>query len=98
MAPPTIQLDFLHPVGRGSRLGPWLLFAGALAALAALSYQRHLGGEVAVREAQLSEMRSMASRSAPALSTQESDTPGVRDQIKKANVVLQQMNVPWGEL
>lgn len=98
MALRAIQLDFLHPAGRGSRLGPWLLLAGALAALAAVSYQRQLGREVVAREAQLSELRGMASRSAPALSTQESDTPEVRDQIKKANVVLQQMNVPWGEL
>jgi hypothetical protein len=87
----------LHPAGRGSRLGPWLPLAGVLAALAAVSYQRHLGGEVAAREAQLSEMR-VASRSAPALSTQESDTPGCAIKSKKANGVLQRMNVPWGEL
>jgi hypothetical protein len=53
---------------------------------------------VVVLEARLAEMRSMASRSAPALSEREADTPEVRDQIKKANAVLQQMNVPWSEL
>lgn len=98
MALRTIQLDFVHPAGRGSRLGPWLLAAGAIVTLGAVSYQRHLGHEVLAREARLAEMRGMVSRSAPALSTQESDTPEVRDQIKKANAVLQQMNVPWGEL
>ena len=98
MALRAVQLDFLHPTGRGSRIGPLLLVAGALVAFGAVSYQRSLGREVVVREAQLSEMRGMASRSAPALSERESDTPEVRDQIKKANAVLQQMNVPWGEL
>jgi hypothetical protein len=94
----AIGLDFLYPAGRGSRLGPWLLAAGALAGLAGVSYQRHLGHQVLAREAQLSELRGMASRSAPALAAQESDTPEVREQIKKANAVLEQMNVPWGEL
>ena len=98
MALRAVQLDFLRPTGRGSRIGPLLLVAGALIALGAVAYQRHLAHDVVVREAQLSEMRGMASRSAPALSEFESDTPEVRDQIKKANAVLQQMNVPWGEL
>jgi hypothetical protein len=98
MALRAIQLDFLHPTGRGSRIGLWLLVAGALVALGAIAYQRHLAREMVALEARLSEMRSMASRSAPALSEREADTPEVRDQIKKANAVLQQMNVPWSEL
>lgn len=98
MAARAIQLDFLHPTGRGARIGPWLLIAGALAAFAAVSYQRHLGREVLARETHLSEMRGMANRAMPAISPQESDTPEVREQIKKANAVLQQMNVPWSEL
>ena len=98
MAPRAIRLDFLHPAGRGSRLGPWLLLIGALAALAAVSYQGHLGREVSRREAQVSALRGMTSRSLPALSEQDQDTPEVRDQVKKANAILQSMNVPWGEL
>jgi transcriptional regulator with XRE-family HTH domain len=98
MAGRAIQLDFLHPTGRGSRIGPWLLIAGAVLALAAVAYQRHLSREVVEREAQLAELRGMATRSAPALSEREADTPEVREQIKKANAVLQQMNVPWSEL
>jgi hypothetical protein len=98
MALRAIQLDFLRPAGRGSRIGLYLLVGGALVALGAVVYQRHLAREVVVLEARLAEMRSMASRSAPALSEREADTPEVRDQIKKANAVLQQMNVPWSEL
>jgi hypothetical protein len=98
MALRAIQLDFLHPGGRGSRLGPWLLLIGALAALAAASYQSHLGREVSQRDAHVTELRGMTNRSLPALSEQDQDTREVRDQVKKANAVLQSMNVPWGEL
>ena len=94
----AIQLDFLQPTGRGSRLGPWLLLTGALAAVGAMSYQNHVGREVAARDARLTELRGMASRSLPAISEQDANAPEVRDQIKKANAVLQVMNVPWGEL
>jgi len=94
----AIQLDFLQPTGRGSRLGPWLLAAGALAAVAAVSYQGHLARETTAREAQLTTLRSIASRSLPAISERDAETPEVRDQIKKANGVLRLMNVPWGEL
>jgi hypothetical protein len=94
----AIRLDFLHPGGSGSRFGPWLLLIGALAALAAVSYQSHLGREVSQRESHVSALRGMSSRSLPALSEQDQDTPEVRDQLKKANAVLQSMNVPWGEL
>jgi hypothetical protein len=98
MAVRTIQLDFLQPFGRASRWGPWLLVVGALAAVAAVSYQGQLGREMAAREAQLTALRGMASRTLPAISEQDSDAPEVRDQIKKANAVLRLMNVPWGEL
>jgi hypothetical protein len=94
----AIQLDFLQPTGRGSRLGPWLLLAGALAAVAAVSYQSHLAREAAAREARLATLRGIASRSLPAISERDSETPEVRDQIKKANAILRLMNVPWGEL
>ena len=40
----------------------------------------------------------MSRRARPAIETRESDSPEVREQIKKANAVLAQMNVPWGEL
>jgi hypothetical protein len=98
MAVRSIQLDFLQPFGRPSRWGPWLLVVGALAAVAVVSYQSHLGREVAAREAQLASLRGMTSRSLSAISEQDSDAPEVRDQIKKANGVLRLMNVPWGEL
>lgn len=95
---PRVNLDFLHAGGPPSRLGRWLLFAGiAAAALAALE-QRHLSAQLQAGEVQLEEIRSMSRRARPAIATQEADSPEVREQIKKANTVLAQMNVPWGEL
>jgi len=93
-----IHLDFTAPGGRASRLAPYLLVAGLLTALGAISYHRQVSQQVVAREAQISELRRMTERTAPALSEQDTDTPQVRSQIQKANGVLEQMNVPWGEL
>jgi hypothetical protein len=98
MALQEIQLDFMHPAGRASRFGPLLLVVGVVAVLAALSYQREVSRELVVREARLAELRGMANRTLPALAEKESDTPEARSEIQKANSVLQQLNVPWGEL
>ena len=98
MVGPRAHLDFLHPSGRGSRFGPLLLAAGILALIGAASYQRQVAERVAASEQRIEEVRAMAQRSRPALQAEEADTPEVREQIKQANTVLQQMNMPWGEL
>ena len=95
---PRVELDFLHAGGRPSRLALWLLIAGVVAGALALLEQRHLASQLQAREAQLEEIRSMSRRARPAIETQASDSPEAREQIKKANAVLAQMNVPWGEL
>jgi len=98
MAIHRIELDFLHPAGRGFALSRLLLAAGAIALLTAIGYQRELGRQVTVRQAELEQLRGLASRSLPRLTERDADTPELRDQIKKANGVLQQMNIPWGDL
>lgn len=95
---PRVDLDFLHPGGRPSRLGPWLLVAGVMVVALAAVEQRHLSDRMQARGAQLEEIRSMSRRARPAIAMQEADSPEIREQIKKANAVLAQMNVPWGEL
>jgi hypothetical protein len=95
---PSVDLDFLRTGRQMSRLAPWLLVAGIVAGALALLEQRHLAAELRAREAQIEEIRSMSRRTRPALETQESDSPEMREQIKKANVVLGQINVPWSEL
>jgi len=90
-----VQLDFLHPAGRGSRLASVLLVAGVLAALTTVAYQRQLSTELRSRESQLEEMRGMSRRTLPSIAGREGDSAETREQIKKANLVLAQMNVPW---
>ena len=95
---PAIGLDFVHPGGGAGRLAAALLIAGALAALAVLEHQRVLARAAAERAQQVEEMRSMSRRTMPSIAGRDGDTPEVREQIQKANAVLAQMNVPWGEL
>jgi hypothetical protein len=93
-----ISLDFTRPTGRGARFGPLLLLLGAVAVFIVLSYQRDIGREIAQRESRLSELRALASRSLPAYSDKEAETPEMRNEVQKANAVLQQLNVPWNDL
>jgi len=94
----SIELDFLHPTGRASRLAPWLLIAGVIMGGLAVLEQRNVASQVRAREADIEEMQSMSRRARPAIEARATDTPELREQIKKANVVLAQMNVPWSEL
>jgi len=98
MAVRAISLDFRNPAGRGARFSPLLLALGAAAVFAVLFYQREIGREVVLREARLTELRAMASRTMPAFTEKDSDTPEMRNEVQKANAVLQQLNVPWGDL
>jgi hypothetical protein len=76
----------------------WLLLAGGLAALAVMNIEREIAASIQGREAQIEEVRSLTRRSRPALQGESGDTPELREQIKKANGVLAQLNVPWGQL
>jgi Tfp pilus assembly protein PilN len=98
MAVRAITLDFRQPAGRGARFSPLLLALGAVAVFIVIFYQREIAREVVLREARLTELRAMASRTMPSFTEKESDTPEMRNEIQKANGVLQQLNVPWGEL
>jgi Tfp pilus assembly protein PilN len=95
---PAIGLDFVRPGGGTGRFGPLLLIAGAVSALAVLEHQRVLARAVQEGAAEVEEMHSMSRRAMPSIAGRDSDTPEVRQQIQKANAVLAQMNVPWGEL
>lgn len=95
---PPVELDFVRPGGPTARGAPLLLALGLACAAGVLAYQRVLVQQAAERTAQLEELRNMARRSSPALAGREGDSPEVREQIKRANAVLAQMNVPWGEL
>jgi hypothetical protein len=98
MAVREMRLDFTHPAGRASRYGPLLLVVGIAAVLLGLSYQRDVGRGIVAREARLAELRGQVGKSQPAFSEKESDTAETRSEVQKAIGVLQQINVPWGDL
>jgi Tfp pilus assembly protein PilN len=95
---PAIGLDFIRPSGRASRLGPILLLVGALVAMGVAEMHRHASSELRTRQERVDELERMSRRNLPAIEGKQSDTPEMREQIKRANAVLAQMNVPWDEL
>jgi Tfp pilus assembly protein PilN len=95
---PAIGLDFIRPAGRGSRLAPVLLLAGAVVAVIVAEQQRQTSAQVQARQQRLGELQQLSRRALPAIEDRETDSPELREQIKRANAVLAQMNVPWGEL
>lgn len=98
MAARAIALDFTRPTGRLSRAASLLLLVGALAAALSVTAQREISRAILHRQSQIEEVRNLTHRKLPALRGEASDTPEVREQIKKANAVLEQLNVPWGRL
>jgi Tfp pilus assembly protein PilN len=95
---PTIGLDFIRPRARAARLAPLLLLVGASAALYVAEEHRQTTAEVRTGEDRLDELQRMSRRTMPAIEGRQTDTPEMREQVKRANAVLAQMNVPWGDL
>jgi Tfp pilus assembly protein PilN len=95
---PAIGLDFVRPASRAARFAPLVLLVGAATAVLVAETHRQAASELNARQERLDELQRMSRRSMPAIEGKEGDTPEMREQIKRANAVLVQMNVPWGEL
>ncbi len=95
---PAIALDFARPAALTGRLGPLLLLAGALALLAAGLHYRSVAAGLRAHEARVNQMRDLVRRTLPSLDAAATASPEMRDQVRKANEVLAQINVPWGGL
>ncbi|UCH47051.1 MAG: hypothetical protein JSU95_13250 [Betaproteobacteria bacterium] len=92
-----VQLDFLQ-TGNGSRLGRWLLVIGILAASISLLEYQKVSEHVQAQQAAIDKLRGMSRGSRPEIEAGDADSPEIQEQINKANVVLDQLNVPWGDL
>jgi hypothetical protein len=95
---PAMELDFARRGGSVSRFGVLLLVTGVIAAGGTIVAQRSISGEVAARETELEQLRSLSRRSLAAIDAREADSPELRDQIKRANEVLAQLNLPWASV
>ncbi|HZR02227.1 MAG TPA: hypothetical protein VFA81_03530 [Burkholderiales bacterium] len=93
-----IYVDFARPRGTFTRLGVFLLITGLVAASLTFLQHRAVTAELTAQEAKVEQLRSISHRSLASIGERERDTPEVRDQIKKANDVLAEMNIPWTEL
>jgi Tfp pilus assembly protein PilN len=95
MGLPALALDFKHTPRRGMWLGILLLVIGA-AAMAQVMYTEHMLSE-SIATAQRRQ-DSLSQRSAIQPAPQQLDDPTRQQAIQQANVILQQLALPWNTL
>lgn len=93
----TVEIDFVKPPA-ASWLGRWLLIVGIIAAPVAMLEYRYSMDAVAAQTLENERLRNKARGERAAIVSDEKIEPEVRFQIGKANAVLEQLNVPWGEM
>lgn len=92
-----IELDFVR-LPRGGRLGWVLLAAGALAAFVAVERHGAWLAEAGHWEQKASELRKMGKRAAVELREPRRDQGALAQEVRAANLVLRQLNIPWPRL
>jgi hypothetical protein len=75
-----------------------LLFAGIAALAALLVEHRALQSEIGVLEARIADHRRMTRRELPPIREAAMDNKVLAQEIRQANVVLAQLNLPWDAL
>lgn len=94
----ALRLDFLTDRPKASSMGFVLLFGG-LAALATVFVEhRALSSETAALEERIADFRRMSRREQPPLREAAIDSKTLAQEIRQANVVLAQLNLPWDAL
>ncbi|UCD68485.1 MAG: hypothetical protein JSW48_17265 [Betaproteobacteria bacterium] len=92
-----VQLDFVQTRGK-SRLGQWLLVIGVLAASISLLEYDKLSEQLQAQQEAIDEQRGVPRGPRAGIEVGDADSPEMQERIKKANGVLDQLNVPWGDL
>jgi Tfp pilus assembly protein PilN len=94
----ALRLDFLTERPRTASTGLVALFAG-LAALAAVGVEyRAVAAETAALETRIADFRRMARRELPPIREAAMDSKLLAQEIRQANLVLAQLNLPWDAL
>jgi Tfp pilus assembly protein PilN len=93
-----LELDFHRRAAQTRLLRLGLLALGIIVAGTCILRFQALHKEAAVWESKLDDLGHLASRKAAPLGTATRDGKAQPEEIKRANVVLAQMAVPWGVL
>lgn len=94
----ALRLDFLTDRPKPDSTGLVVLFAG-LAALTAVGVEyRAVSAETAALEARIADFRRMTRRELPPIREAAIDSKTLAQEIRQANVVLAQLNLPWDAL
>ena len=95
---PSLQLDFLTRKPRSASTGYVVLFAGLAALGAVIVEYRAVQAETSVLEARIADFRRMTHRERPPIREAAADGKALAQEIRQANVVLGQLNLPWDAL
>jgi Tfp pilus assembly protein PilN len=93
-----LELDFHRRAAQARWLRVVLLAAGIILAGAAIIRFQALSKEATVWESKLEDLSQLARRKTVSLGVSARDSKAPPEEIKRANVVLEQMTVPWGML
>src|SRR4249920_2586564 len=93
-----LSLDFHRGDTRGRLLRFTILALGVIAALACVVQFQALRKEATLWDAKLEDLTQLAKRKAISLGVSTRDGKVPVEEVKRANLVLEQMTVPWGVL
>jgi Tfp pilus assembly protein PilN len=93
-----LELDFHRRAALARWLRVGLLTLGIIVAGASILHFRALSKEASVWESKLEDLSQLARRKTVSLGGATRDSKAAPEEIKRANVVLDQMTVPWGVL
>ncbi len=93
-----LRLDFLSAKPRAASTGLVALLAGLAALVAVLVEYRAVGAETEVLEARIADFRRMTRRELPPIREAAMDSKTLVQEIRQANLVLAQLNLPWDAL
>jgi hypothetical protein len=94
----AVRLDFVTARRAPVRAGIAVLVAGVAALAAMLIDYRDVRSETSALELRIADFRRMSRREQPPIREAGMDARALAQEIRQANVVLAQLNVPWGAL
>ena len=94
----ALQLDFVRRPGTGRSTGIVLIAVGALLLLWLAGQYADARSEAERWDGKLSDTRRLARRSLPDFSVEQAPTREIAQEIRAANVVIDQLALPWDRL